>query len=140
MQIWLSLLLALMMVPAWADEAEITDGNRSVNEADSAKKEKDSVKETTTGDSMTIWIDVRTAEEFAQGHIPGSINIPYEIIGGEIAGITRDVDKDIRVYCRSGRRSGVAMDTLRGMGYENVINEGGYEDLLRRKAQGEPIP
>ncbi len=92
------------------------------------------------GEKMTIWIDVRTAEEFAQGHIAGSINIPYEIIGSEIGSITRDVDSDIRVYCRSGRRSGVAMDTLKGMGYANVINEGGYEDLLRRKAQGEAIP
>ena len=140
MHIWLGLLLTLMMAPALAGEAEIKDEKRSVNEANSAEKEKSSVKETTTGDTMTIWIDVRTAEEFAQGHIPGSINIPYEIIGSEIAGITRDVDKDIRVYCRSGRRSGVAMDTLRGMGYENVINEGGYEDLLRCKALGESIP
>lgn len=89
---------------------------------------------------MTIWIDVRTPEEYVQGHIAGSINIPYEIIGSEIGSITRDVDKDIRVYCRSGRRSGVAMDTLTGMGYANVINEGGYEDLLARKAQGEDIP
>lgn len=89
---------------------------------------------------MTIWIDVRTPEEFAQGHIAGSINIPYEIIGQEIGSITRDVDSDVRVYCRSGRRSGVAMDTLKGMGYANVINEGGYEDLLSRKANGEDIP
>ncbi|MCR6651187.1 MAG: rhodanese-like domain-containing protein [Cellvibrionaceae bacterium] len=89
---------------------------------------------------MTIWIDVRTPEEFAQGHIAGSINIPYEIIGHEITSITRDVDSDVRVYCRSGRRSGVAMDTLKGMGYANVINEGGYEDLLARKANGEDIP
>lgn len=93
-----------------------------------------------TGEEMTIWIDVRTAEEYAQGHIAGSINIPYEIIGGEISSITRNVDSDIRVYCRSGRRSGVAMDTLKGMGYANVINEGGYEDLLQRKQQGEAIP
>lgn len=89
---------------------------------------------------MTLWIDVRTPEEFAQGHIKGSINIPYEIIGEEIAGVTRDIDRDIRVYCRSGRRSGVAKDTLNGLGYENVINEGGYEDLVKRKAAGEDIP
>lgn len=92
------------------------------------------------GDKMTIWIDVRTPEEYSQGHIQGSINIPYEIIGQEIHSVTRDVDSDIRVYCRSGRRSGVAMDTLKGMGYANVVNEGGYEDLLTRKAQGEAIP
>lgn len=115
MRLWLGLLLTILLVSAYADNIE-------------------------KGEKMTIWIDVRTAEEFAQGHIPGSINIPYEIIGSEIGSLTRDVDSDIRVYCRSGRRSGVAMDTLKGMGYANVINEGGYEDLLRRKAQGEAIP
>lgn len=89
---------------------------------------------------MTIWIDVRTPEEYAQGHIAGSINIPYEIIGSEISSIARDVDDDIRVYCRSGHRSGIAMNTLKGIGYANVINEGGYEDLLGRKAKGDNIP
>ncbi len=89
---------------------------------------------------MTIWIDVRTAEEFGQGHITGAFNIPYEIIGREITGVTRDIDSDIRVYCRTGRRSGIAMDTLKGLGYQNVVNEGGYEDIVKRKAAGEAIP
>lgn len=89
---------------------------------------------------MAIWIDVRTAEEFNQGHVNGSINIPYESIGHEINGITRDVDADIRVYCRSGHRSGVAKNTLNGLGYQNVINEGGYEDIMQRKQAGELIP
>lgn len=89
---------------------------------------------------MIFWIDVRTAEEYAQGHIKGAINIPYEEIGGQISSITGDVDSDVRVYCRTGRRSGIAKDTLQGMGYANVINEGGYEDLLKRKQAGEAIP
>lgn len=89
---------------------------------------------------MAIWIDVRTAEEFAQGHVAGAVNIPYEIIGQEIDAVTRNLDSDIRVYCRSGRRSGVAKDTLKGLGFTNVINEGGFEELLKRKAAGEDIP
>lgn len=89
---------------------------------------------------MAIWIDVRTPEEYSQGHVSGAINIPYEIIGKEIKAVTGDVDSDIRVYCRSGKRSGVAKDTLSGLGYSNVINEGGFEDLQKRKANGEPIP
>lgn len=92
------------------------------------------------GEPMTVWIDVRSAEEFKQGHVNGAINIPYEVIGKEIASITRDVDTDIRVYCRSGRRSGIAKDTLNGLGYQNVINEGGYEDIVKRKAAGEKLP
>lgn len=89
---------------------------------------------------MKYWIDVRTPEEYAQGHVKGAINIPFEEIGGQISSITRDVDSDVRVYCRSGRRSGVAKDTLQGLGYANVVNEGGYEDILKRKDAGEDIP
>lgn len=89
---------------------------------------------------MAIWIDVRTPEEFSTGHVTGAVNIPYEIIGSEVSSITRDVDSDIRVYCRSGRRSGVAKDTLNGLGYANVINEGGFEELQQRKAAGDDIP
>lgn len=89
---------------------------------------------------MAIWIDVRTPEEFVEGHITGSLNIPFEDIGARISSVTQDQDSDIRVYCRSGRRSGVAMDVLKSMGYRHVINEGGLEDLLARKSGGEDIP
>lgn len=89
---------------------------------------------------MAIWIDVRTPEEYAQGHINGALHIPYEDIGKEIATVTEDREADIRVYCRSGRRSEVAMETLKSIGYRQVINEGGLVDLLERKARGEAIP
>ncbi len=89
---------------------------------------------------MAIWIDVRTREEYVQGHIEGSLLIPYEEIGARISRVTEDLDSDIRVYCRSGRRSEVAKDTLKAMGYRQVVNEGGFVDLLERKARGEAIP
>jgi phage shock protein E len=84
------------------------------------------------GDSMTYWIDVRTPEEFNAGHIEGAVLIPYEVIADHIAEVTVDKNADIRVYCRSGRRSGVAKDTLQAMGYTHVINEGGYEEIKSR--------
>ena len=82
--------------------------------------------------SMTYWIDVRTAEEYSAGHIEGAALIPYEVIADNISKITTDKNADIRVYCRSGRRSGVAKDTLTAMGYTNVVNEGGYEEIVAR--------
>ncbi|BCD99034.1 rhodanese-like domain-containing protein [Marinagarivorans cellulosilyticus] len=85
------------------------------------------------GEPMTYWIDVRTQEEFNSGHIEGSALIPYEVIADHIASITEDKNADIRVYCRSGRRSEVAKDVLKAMGYANVINEGGYEEIISRK-------
>lgn len=84
------------------------------------------------GDSMTYWIDVRTPEEFNAGHIEGAVLIPYEVIADHIAEVTTDKSADIRVYCRSGRRSEVAKDTLQALGYTQVINEGGYEDIKKR--------
>lgn len=81
---------------------------------------------------MTYWIDTRTQEEFDTGNIEGSILIPFEVIAEHIAEVTTDKNADIRVYCRSGRRSGVAKDTLNAMGYTNVINEGGYEEIIKR--------
>lgn len=77
-----------------------------------------------------IWIDVRTPEEFQSGHHAAAINIEYEVIGEAIANVTTDLNADIRVYCRSGRRSEVAKDVLKAMGYTQVINEGGIEEVL----------
>jgi phage shock protein E len=87
---------------------------------------------TFAGENMTYWIDVRTAEEFNAGNIEGSVLIPYEVIADHIAEVTTDKNADIRVYCRSGRRSEVAKDTLKAMGYSHVINEGGYEEIIAR--------
>ncbi|MEY4590819.1 MAG: hypothetical protein RL497_2895 [Pseudomonadota bacterium] len=89
---------------------------------------------------MTIWIDVRTADEYTSGHIHGAILIPYEEIAAKIGALNLSPEDDIRVYCRSGKRSGIAKDVLNGLGYLAVINEGGYEELMLRKAQGQPIP
>lgn len=87
---------------------------------------------TNAGEKMTYWIDVRTADEFNAGHIKDSVLIPYEVIADHIAEVTTDKTADIRVYCRSGRRSEVAKDTLKALGYVNVINEGGYEEIMAK--------
>ena len=68
-------------------------------------------------------IDVRTREEHAAGHIPGTENIPVDTIGA--APPTEDTSAVIIVYCRSGARSGRAQGILKEMGYQNVYNFGG---------------
>ncbi len=72
--------------------------------------------------------DVRTAEEYAAGHIPGAVNIPYDVIGKEI--LIKDKDSLIVVYCRSGNRSGQAKMTLEGIGYKNITNFGAVGNWL----------
>lgn len=78
------------------------------------------------------WIDVRTNDEFNAGHLKDAAHIPYEEIAARIGEVTKVKDATIRLYCRSGRRSGVAMETLQAMGFKNAVNEGGYEELLAK--------
>ncbi|MEW6753229.1 MAG: rhodanese-like domain-containing protein [Candidatus Latescibacterota bacterium] len=76
-----------------------------------------------------LLIDVRTAAEFAQGHLDGAVNIPHEQIGDGVVRLGADKDRRVVLYCRSGRRSGLAHKTLWDLGYRHVLNAGGYEDL-----------
>ena len=85
--------------------------------------------------SEPIWIDVRTAEEFAAGHVESAVNIPYEEIGARISEVTTDSEAVIYLYCRSGRRSGIALETLEASGFSNAVNVGGLEDALKRAAE-----
>ena len=70
-----------------------------------------------------ILVDVRTKEEYESGYIPTAVNIPYREIGENLP--TEDRSAKIILYCRSGRRSGIAKDTLDQMGFSNVIDFGG---------------
>jgi len=81
--------------------------------------------------SEPIVIDVRTPEEFAAGHLPGARNINFDRIADQIGLVTEDRQRQIIVYCQSGRRSGFAKQTLETLGYTNVLNAGGVRDVLR---------
>lgn len=75
-----------------------------------------------------IILDVRTDEEFAEGHIPGAILIPDYEIKERAEEILTDKDQLILVYCRSGRRSKNAASDLADLGYTNVKEFGGIID------------
>ncbi|MFA9487325.1 MULTISPECIES: rhodanese-like domain-containing protein [unclassified Mannheimia] len=79
-----------------------------------------------------VWIDVRSAEEFAQGHLENAVNIPHTEISTQITKLNLSKDEPIHVYCRSGRRSEIALDELKKLGYTNVTNQGGYNDLIKK--------
>lgn len=82
-----------------------------------------------------IIIDVRTKAEYDNGHLKNSLNIPYDEIREKIEGITTDKSDTIIVYCRSGRRSGIAKNVLEEIGYKNVINGGAYQELKKLQAE-----
>lgn len=69
-----------------------------------------------------IIVDVRTEAEWAAGHLEGAVLIPHERIGEGITLVTADKQSKIYLYCRTGRRTGIAMDTLKKAGYVNLIN------------------
>ncbi|MCH2207613.1 MAG: rhodanese-like domain-containing protein [Lentisphaerales bacterium] len=84
-------------------------------------------------DKKVFWIDVRSQQEFDAGHLKEAILIPYQKISKEIAKVTKDKNADIRVYCKVGGRAGIAKKSLEKMGYKNVTNEGGYEEIMQKR-------
>ena len=70
-------------------------------------------------------LDVRTAQEYSEKHIPGAINIANESIGTEDIPELPDKDQLILVYCRSGNRSKQASEKLVKLGYTNIVEIGG---------------
>ena len=79
-------------------------------------------------ESDYIILDVRTAAEFAEKHIPGALNIPNETIGTEEIPELPNKEQLILVYCRSGNRSKQASEKLVALGYTNIVEFGGIND------------
>ena len=89
--------------------------------AEEAKKIMDSGEE-------HIILDTREQDEFDEGHIPGAILIPYTEIEERSEEMLPDKDAQILGYCRSGRRSKIASESLSKLGYTNVKEFGGIID------------
>lgn len=75
-----------------------------------------------------IILDVRTQEEYDEGHIPGAILIPHTQIEARAEQVLADKGQLILVYCRSGRRSKLAAEDLVELGYTNIKEFGGIID------------
>ena len=94
----------------------------------SADLTAEEAKERMEENPNVILLDVRTQEEFDEGHIPGAILIPYTEIENKAEAMLPDKDKLILVYCRSGRRSKIAAESLSKLGYTNIKEFGGIID------------
>ena len=77
-------------------------------------------------------VDVRTQEEWDEGHLQSAVHIPHDEISDEIAKHAKDKQRKIVLYCRSGGRAGVALQALKKLGYTNVENGGGLKDVKGR--------
>ena len=114
------LLLALLLLTGCAQEVE-----NKVNYENITAQE---AKELMDREEGYIILDVRTEEEYAQGHIPGAILIPDYEIETKAEAILTDKNQMILVYCRSGRRSKNAAQALLELGYTDIREFGGIID------------
>ena len=104
-----------------------------------------------TGDTITpeilaaiehkaLIVDVRTPEEFADGHYPGAINIPHETILDGLNQLGVSQETPVLLYCRSGNRSGQAELALKSNGFSQAKNAGGLEALLSATEMEASVP
>lgn len=93
-------------------------------------------KEMMDAGSVTI-VDVRTAEEYAEKHIPDALLLPVESIGNEMPEALPDKNAVLLLHCRTGVRSKQAADKLAALGYTNVYDFGGIVDWTYETESGD---
>ena len=116
------LLLAVMLLTACGQT------NENDREAAYMNITAEEAKQIMDGEEGYVILDVRTQEEYDQGHIPGAIVISHEEIAEKAEEVLTDKDQLILVYCRSGRRSKIAAEALVELGYTNIKEFGGIID------------
>ena len=116
----LPFVLSVMLLPSCVAPGSSSSAYRQISMDEAVKMMKN--------EKSYVILDVRRPDEYAEGHIPGAINVPNEEIGtAEIAKLP-DKSQMILVYCRSGRRSKEAAEKLVKLGYTNVVEFGGILD------------
>lgn len=88
-------------------------------------------------DTAPAIFDVRTPEEYAEGHIPGAINIPHTDVAARAGELSAYKDREVVVYCGSGRRAAMAEADLAAAGFDNVRDLEGH--MKGWKAGGYPL-
>ena len=116
----LPLVLSLLLLSSCTAPGSSSLGYRQISMDKAVKMMKD--------EKNYIILDVRRPDEYAEGHIPGAINVPNEEIGTAEIPELPDKSQLILVYCRSGRRSKEASEKLVKLGYTNIVEFGGILD------------
>jgi phage shock protein E len=109
---------------------------RAVAAGPAAIEPKALVERIAWADSSLVVLDVRTPAEYAEGHVPGAINIPHTELAARIAELSGAREKDIVVYCRSGVRAEQALGVLGKAGFKRLYHLTG--DYTRWSEEGRP--
>lgn len=88
-------------------------------------------------DQALFVLDVRTPEEYAAGHLPGAVNIPHDQLAGRLGELSEARDRDIVVYCRTGKRSAEALGVLDDAGFKRLFHLKG--DYVRWTGEKRPV-
>ena len=116
----LPFVLSLILLSSCGTPGSSSSGYRQISMDEAVKMMRD--------EKDYIILDVRRPDEYAEGHIPGAINVPNEKIGTSEIPELPDKSQLILVYCRSGNRSKQAAEKLVKLGYTNVSEFGGIID------------
>jgi rhodanese-related sulfurtransferase len=97
---------------------------------------QDAFLATVKADAQSLFVlDVRTPDEYAAGYVPGAVNIPHDQLASRLAEVPKD--REVVVYCRSGRRSEIAGQVLTGHGYTKLEHLQG--DMLGWQEAKRPV-
>jgi molybdopterin/thiamine biosynthesis adenylyltransferase/rhodanese-related sulfurtransferase len=97
---------------------------------------KNEIREADAREAQTVdgavWVDVREADEWEEGHIPGAVHVPRGFLESRIEQVAPSRETPVVVYCAGGARSAFAAKSLQELGYENVVSlTGGFTDWKR---------
>lgn len=109
-------------------------GSQPTNTATESPSTGDSNATSTTqpADATILIVDVRSKEEWDAGHLEQAIHIPHTEIADQIGEHTADKNQKIIVYCKVGGRAGMAKESLEKLGFVDVENAGGFDDVKTR--------
>lgn len=128
----LVIMIIMLSLVACTNNSELQDAEKEsqvgINDSVYQKISPKDAKEMLDENDSIVLLDVRTKEEYDEGHIPNSILLPVDNIRKEAENVITDKDTIIFVYCRSGRRSKNAALELIDLGYTKVYDLGGIID------------
>ena len=91
-----------------------------------------SIESKVSMETNTVLLDVRTPEEHKSGYLEGAVLLPLAELESKISSKVADKNTPVYIYCRSGRRSGIAVEKLKAVGYTKLHNLGGLKDAQEK--------
>ena len=119
-----ALLAALTLATASCGDSRRSDQPQSIGAAELAERIR--------AEDAPLVLDVRTRREYAAGHIPGAINIPYDKLPRRLDKLGGDKTVEVVVYCQAGQRAVLAEGVLARAGYANVRSLEGHMQAWQR--------